>query len=72
MPIGTDVVVLPWGLHYHAQGPVLAGQAHQQGPVSVGWPTCASPPSAFVFMGSAGGKSLARNVTGLLEYGIQL
>jgi hypothetical protein len=35
--------------------------------VSVGWPTCASPP-AFPFIGSAGGK----NVTGLLEYGIQL
>jgi hypothetical protein len=51
---------LPWGLHYHAQGPVLAGQAHQEGPVSLGWSTCASPSSVLAFIGSAGGKNFGK------------
>jgi hypothetical protein len=28
--------------------------------VSAGWPTCASPPSAFAFVGSAGGKNFGK------------
>lgn len=60
MPIGIDAVALLWGLHCHAEGPAVAGQASQQGPASVSWPTCASPLSAFEFMGSAGGNMFGK------------
>lgn len=56
IPVGTNAAALLWDLHCHAEGPVVAGQAHQQGPVAVSWPTCTSPLSAFELMGSAGGK----------------
>jgi hypothetical protein len=60
MPIGTDAVALFWGLHCFSEGPAVAGQARQQGPVSVSWPTCTSPLSAFEFTGSAGAKMFGK------------